>query len=63
MFDDGDEQVLREKLERAHAALRGLLAEPYGCSLCDSGKTRNPVKGHQLDCPYEIARTVLEDTE
>lgn len=41
-------------------ALRGLLAEPYGCSLCDSGTLRDPAKGHQPDCPYEKARDVLE---
>jgi hypothetical protein len=41
------------------AALQGILAEPYGCTLCDSGTPRNPVKGHQPDCPYEIARAAL----
>jgi hypothetical protein len=41
------------------AALRGLLAEPYGCSLCDSGKPRNEAKGHQPDCPYEAAREAI----
>ncbi len=44
-------------------ALRGLLAEPYGCSLCDSGKPRNPAKGHQPDCPYEIARAAIESSQ
>lgn len=45
--------------QELEAALRGLLAEPYGCSLCNSGVSRNPTKGHQPDCPYEIARAVL----
>jgi hypothetical protein len=40
-------------------ALQGILAEPYGCTLCDSGKPRNPEKGHQPDCPYEAARAAL----
>lgn len=40
-------------------ALKALLDEPYGCSLCDSGKPRNPAKGHQPDCPYERARSFL----
>lgn len=41
------------------SALQALLAEPYGCSLCDSGKPCNPAKGHQPDCPYEQARAAL----
>lgn len=41
------------------AALQGILAEPYGCSLCDSGKLRNPGKGHQPDCPYEVAHAAI----
>lgn len=41
------------------AALQSLLSEPYGCSLCDSGKPRNEKKGHQPDCPYERARAIL----
>jgi hypothetical protein len=51
-----------EKLERAEALLRsvtltirGILKDPYGCSLCDSGLPRNPAKGHQPDCPYQAA--------
>lgn len=41
------------------AALKGIIAEPYGCSLCDSGKPRNKSKGHQPDCPFEMARAAL----
>jgi hypothetical protein len=41
-------------------ALQAILAEPYGCSLCDSGTPRNPAKGHQPDCPYEVARLAIE---
>jgi hypothetical protein len=41
------------------SALQGILAEPYGCSLCDSGKPRNPGKGHQPDCSYEVARAAI----
>jgi hypothetical protein len=43
-------------------ALQGVLAEPYGCSLCDSGTPRDPAKGHQPDCPYEIARAAIAKT-
>jgi hypothetical protein len=41
------------------AALEGLILEPYGCTLCDSGEARNPEKGHQPDCPYEAARAAV----
>jgi len=41
-------------------ALQAILAEPYGCSLCDSGIPRNPAKGHQPDCPYELAQLAVE---
>jgi hypothetical protein len=43
-------------------ALQGLLDEPYGCPLCDCGRTRNPAKGHWPECPYEIARVVLAES-
>lgn len=51
----------RKRADRAYAALRAILAEPHGCSLCDSGVPRNPAKGHQPDCPYEMARAVLAE--
>jgi len=40
-------------------ALQGLLDEPYGCPMCDSGRLRNPAKEHWDDCPYAIARALL----
>lgn len=40
-------------------AVEGLLDEPYGCTLCDAGRPRNPEKGHQPDCAYEAARAAL----
>ena len=43
----------------ACAAIAGILAEPYGCPMCDSGKLRNPEKSHWPDCPYAIANDVL----
>ena len=54
----------RAERKRRHTladALQGLLDEPYGCPLCDCGRTRNPAKGHMDDCPYEIARAVLRE--
>lgn len=40
-------------------ALRGLLAEPYGCPMCDAGTLRNPTKAHWPECPYAVARAVV----
>lgn len=41
-------------------ALKGILAEPYGCSLCHSGKLIGPdEKGHQPYCPFLLAQQVL----
>lgn len=56
---DASERTLNE----ARAALRGLLAEPYGCGFCDSGKLRNPEKGHTSDCPYLIANRLLSEQQ
>ena len=53
---------LRADLEAARGALRGLLAEPYGCPFCDAGKLRTegvPAKDHNTDCPYFVARALL----
>ena len=41
-------------------ALQRILAEPFGCTLCDSGVVRNPDKGHQPDCPWEFARLAIK---
>lgn len=41
------------------AALRGLLADPYGCPMCDSGELRNPTKAHWMECPYAVARALV----
>ncbi len=40
--------------------LQGIFDNPWGCSLCDSGVMRNKEKGHQPDCPFEIARLAAE---
>lgn len=53
----------RELIDKLMSALRGLLAEPYGCPFCDSGRLRkpdNPAKDHNDDCPYKIARALVE---
>ncbi len=43
----------------ALTALRAILAEPYGCVFCDSGKLRNPAKPHEADCGFELARIAV----
>jgi hypothetical protein len=71
LFDDGqcctcgllDDARWLATLAQREDLLRGLLAEPYGCSFCDSGKLRNPTKGHLSDCPYERAAVALADPE
>lgn len=40
-------------------AIEGLLNEPYGCPMCDSGKLRSPDKSHWDDCPFKIATDIL----
>lgn len=57
----GDDDYTPEQMtfEGAVVALQALIDEPYGCTLCDCGRPRNPAKGHQPDCPYERARAVL----
>lgn len=42
-------------------AVQAIFRNPYGCTLCDSGIPRNPAKGHQPDCPYEIAHLIVDD--
>jgi hypothetical protein len=41
------------------AALEAILAEPYGCCFCDSGKLRNSDKQHDPACGFAMARKAL----
>lgn len=41
-------------------ASKRVLAEPYGCRFCDSGKLRNPTKGHDDDCGFLMLRGALQ---
>lgn len=36
-------------------ALDAILASPHGCVFCDSGKLRNPAKGHDPKCGFYLA--------
>jgi hypothetical protein len=42
-------------------ALEEILAEPYGCVFCDSGKLRNPTKGHTTECGFGLAQDELSN--
>jgi len=44
-------------------ALKAIFREPYGCPFCDSGILRNPQKGHEPDCPFELARLAISEAE
>jgi hypothetical protein len=52
-----------QALQEAKEAFGKIFAEPYGCTLCDSGVPRNKEKGHQPDCPFEVARAALAHIE
>ena len=52
-------EELKEERKRLKAAIRKLLKNPDGCTLCDSGVTRNPAKGHQPNCPFERAKALI----
>lgn len=40
-------------------ALTAILADPYGCVFCDSGKLRNPSKPHTPTCGFALARAIV----
>lgn len=49
----------QNRADKLQGILEGLLADPYGCTHCDSGKARNEAKGHQPDCLFEAARAAV----
>lgn len=55
--------IIQHAQFRHDAALRAIIADPYGCPFCDSGKLRNPAKGHDSDCGFALADAVLTKTE
>lgn len=44
-------------------ALLAILADPHGCPFCDSGKLRNPNKGHTDECGFALAQAALAKAE
>lgn len=50
----------RARVVELEAAIVALLAEPYGCPMCDSGKLRTPRKEHWDTCPYKRAKALLD---
>jgi len=51
--------LLIAELRQTQAILHRFIEEPYGCPFCDSGKLRNPVKGHTSDCAWRQATEFL----
>lgn len=49
----------RKLARQLETALRAILAEPYGCRFCDSGKLRDAKKAHESGCGYGVAEAVL----
>lgn len=48
---------------RLESALSAILADPYGCRFCDSGKLRHPHGCHDPECGYgRAAKIGLEET-
>lgn len=43
--------------------IRNLLAEPYGCPMCDCGTLRRPDAEHWDDCPYLAAQNLLAGSQ
>lgn len=54
---------LLDRVDELLAAMKMILAEPYGCPMCDSGKLRNPAKEHWDTCGFARAVSVIAKTE
>lgn len=48
-----------QRFKEIEAAGRRILAEPFGCPFCDSGKLRNPAKNHLEDCGFAMMTKAL----
>lgn len=61
--DDYDRAVLHvlNDFDKLESALRAIVAEPFGCVFCDSGKLRNPAKRHDAKCGFGMAQRLLAD--
>lgn len=47
--------------DTARNALEAILADPYGCPFCDSGKLRG-TKPHDANCGFKMAQDALAAT-
>lgn len=45
---------------RMERVVKAMIAEPYGCAFCDSGKLRNPEKDHDANCAWKLAKEALK---
>jgi hypothetical protein len=53
--------IIQHAQARHDAALRAIVAEPFGCVFCDSGKLRNPAKPHEDDCGFAMAAALVSE--
>lgn len=58
--EDGCPHCLKARVAELDVALRGLINDPYGCPMCDSGRLRDQAKGHWPECPYPAALSALK---
>ena len=54
---------LEQRNRKLESAIEGIVKEPYGCPMCDSGVLRNKQKEHWDDCPFLIAEKLLNSNE
>jgi CelD/BcsL family acetyltransferase involved in cellulose biosynthesis len=52
-------EVQTQRIAQLEEVMRLILAEPYGCPMCDSGKLRNPAKEHWDCCGFAWAASLL----
>jgi len=52
--------IMRHAQSDYRAVLTALIDNPHGCRLCDYGVLRNPSKSHDDDCPYAVAKSLLQ---
>jgi hypothetical protein len=53
------DEIDKTRVAPLEKALKAIIADPSGCVFCDSGKLRNPAKGHDGSCGYYMAEQVL----
>lgn len=54
-------EAAEQASSNARTILARILAEPYGCPMCDSGMLRKGAPEHWPECGYGQARALLEE--